>query len=515
MALKKITVTVASTVTNDTLQGYNFYSNIQGKLNVSVITPANATAGVDYNLTDGVSHDVTARPVGVTNGEFTSISSPIVLVDLSSQVGPQVTLGEVGGVSSTVVVLTANRNLQVVNQAGANGFTIDNTAEGTSITVTNVEVQLAQPNKIFLTVTSGLKPASFGLVSVDYVGTFIKDTNNLNLQSISNLGLANTIVPAIYDLLNNLNAASSPNESNSNTGFSSATTVHTEIIAAQTATAQAGARFLNVKSTNTSLGGGDQLLVTQAQANGAILAGDTYDLTFKYFIPTENVDTIQRVQKNTFAPLGGSFMNNPIFTAPATKGVWLNGSLLDLRINRKNQPLAFDFRGGASATANQSVYYDDIKMLRKTSASSLYNLFASNEAGGTGRTGAKTITWTSLNGSVLQPTVITDANGPGGVAGETYLSLSDAGGAFNNIVQAIIGSGTRMVKMKIKITGTGKFRLGNTNDGSDVLAADFATWKEVEFCSDSGLQLAMRQAANGTTIFLADIQIGAIINTTL
>lgn len=84
---KVVTVTVASVVTGDTLEGYNFYSDQEGATPLNggtVVTPANAAAGQTYALTDGVVHSVTAKPVGVSNGEFSAVVSNAVSVDLTS-----------------------------------------------------------------------------------------------------------------------------------------------------------------------------------------------------------------------------------------------------------------------------------------------------------------------------------------------------------------------------------------------------------------------------------------------
>jgi hypothetical protein len=84
---KVVTVTNASVVTNDTLEGYNFYSDQEGATPLNggtVVTPANAAAGQTYALTDGVVHSVTAKPVGTTNGEFTAVVSNAVTVDLAA-----------------------------------------------------------------------------------------------------------------------------------------------------------------------------------------------------------------------------------------------------------------------------------------------------------------------------------------------------------------------------------------------------------------------------------------------
>ena len=87
---KVVTVTAASVVTGDTLEGYNFYSDQEGATPLNggtVVTPANAAAGQTYALTDGVVHSVTAKPVGVSNGEFSAVESSAVSVDLTSASG--------------------------------------------------------------------------------------------------------------------------------------------------------------------------------------------------------------------------------------------------------------------------------------------------------------------------------------------------------------------------------------------------------------------------------------------
>jgi hypothetical protein len=66
------------------LAGYNFYSDQDGKLNGATVAPATAEGGVTYSLTDGVVHSVTAKPVGVSNGEFSAVVSDAVSVDLTA-----------------------------------------------------------------------------------------------------------------------------------------------------------------------------------------------------------------------------------------------------------------------------------------------------------------------------------------------------------------------------------------------------------------------------------------------
>jgi hypothetical protein len=101
---KVVTVTAASVVTGDTLEGYNFYSDQEGATPLNggtVVTPANAAAGQTYALTDGVVHSVTAKPVGVSNGEFSAVVSNAVSVDLSST-GTVPTFTLAGGTSTWV-----------------------------------------------------------------------------------------------------------------------------------------------------------------------------------------------------------------------------------------------------------------------------------------------------------------------------------------------------------------------------------------------------------------------------
>jgi hypothetical protein len=506
--VKKVTVTAASVVTNDTLAGYNIYSNIDGKLNTSVVAPATANAGVDYSLTDGVIHNITAKPVGTVNGEFTAVASSAVSVDLTGAGAPVVTFGEVGTINATTVVLTANENLEVINVAGANGFTIDNTAEGTAITVTNVQVQLSDPTKILLTVTAGLKDSSFGIISVDYIGTVIEGTDGNPLAAISNLTLVNNIPAAAIELFDFVNAASAPNEVNSNSGFSVSTLVHTEIIGSPTVTPQHGARFLEVKSTNTGIGGGDFLSLAPNLLAAIPLAGDLYTLSCKYFIPTSNTDTGQKIVGNT-GTKGTSTMVDFDLTLSGAKGAWHTASLANLRISAKNVPIYMAFRGGNSATANQPVYYDEIKLTKTHQASSLFNTYSATEAGGKDRVGTISYTWA---GGIGVLTAITDSNGPGGVPGETYLEWLDTGAAFNQGRTLSLGSGTRLIKCKIKITGGGAFRLAG---GVILLAADYATWQDVEFVSTSGFAFTTRQAANGSKLFISDIEMGTVIDTAL
>lgn len=82
MADRIITVTNPSVVTNDTLASYNNYSDIDGLL--GSMTIGEAAAGKTVSLSDGVTHVITTKPVGTTNGEFTSIVSNAVTVDLDS-----------------------------------------------------------------------------------------------------------------------------------------------------------------------------------------------------------------------------------------------------------------------------------------------------------------------------------------------------------------------------------------------------------------------------------------------
>jgi hypothetical protein len=79
---KVVTVTDPSVVTNDVLSGYNIYSDQDGLLDNA--TPAEANAGHTVSLSDGVVHQVTAKPVGASNGEFSSVISNQFEVDLSS-----------------------------------------------------------------------------------------------------------------------------------------------------------------------------------------------------------------------------------------------------------------------------------------------------------------------------------------------------------------------------------------------------------------------------------------------
>lgn len=81
MADKVITVTSPSVVTNDTLASYNNYSDQDGLL--GSMTPAEASAGKTVTLSDGVVHQVTTKPVGTTNGEFSAVVSNAVSVDLT------------------------------------------------------------------------------------------------------------------------------------------------------------------------------------------------------------------------------------------------------------------------------------------------------------------------------------------------------------------------------------------------------------------------------------------------
>jgi len=512
--IKKITVTVPSVVTNDTLAGYNFYSNQMGKLNTNVVSPATAEAGVNYSLTDGVIHNITAKPVGTTNGEFTAVTSAVVVSDLSAEAAAMVTSGEVGAVNSTTIVLTANESLQVVNASGANGFTIDNTAEGTAITVTNVEVKVAEPTKIYLTVTAGLKANSFGIVAVDYVGTLVVGVDTNNLAPISNLTLTNTIVAATVDLFDFLNAASTPNEANTTTGFGAGATIHTQIIGNETANPQTGTRFLKVMSTNTAAGGGSALSVPAGSLNGIAKAGEVYDLEFKYFVPTENTDTQQKVLVETFGAENSFVVQNLGFTAPGTKGTWLDGSITGLRIQSTGVGIYFACRGGATATPNQPVYYDSMRLIKKKVASSLYELYSATEAGGTARTGTKTYTWTPSIVGQMPVVAVTNANGPGAVAGETYLEVSDTGAVFNSSVTLNLGTGIRMIKCKVKMVGTGEVKFGQLK-GRKANATNYTTWQEIDFCSSNGFMIVFSQASNGLKVYLADIQVGAIIETTV
>lgn len=82
MALKTITVITPSVFTEDVLAGYNFYSDQDGKLNVSVIDTTTANSGYETELSDGLAHSVTAKPVGVATGEYNA-PSDAVNVDLT------------------------------------------------------------------------------------------------------------------------------------------------------------------------------------------------------------------------------------------------------------------------------------------------------------------------------------------------------------------------------------------------------------------------------------------------
>ena len=82
MASRVITVTDPSVVTNDTLDSYNNYSDVDGLL--GSMTPAEAAAGKTVTLNDGNVHQVTTKPVGTANGEFSAVISNAVEVDLGS-----------------------------------------------------------------------------------------------------------------------------------------------------------------------------------------------------------------------------------------------------------------------------------------------------------------------------------------------------------------------------------------------------------------------------------------------
>lgn len=84
MADRIITVTNPSVVTNDTLASYNNYSDVDGLL--GSMTPTEAANGKTVTLSDGSVHQVTTKPVGTTNGEFTAVVSNSVEVDLSTGV---------------------------------------------------------------------------------------------------------------------------------------------------------------------------------------------------------------------------------------------------------------------------------------------------------------------------------------------------------------------------------------------------------------------------------------------
>jgi hypothetical protein len=229
-----------------------------------------------------------------------------------------------------------------------------------------------------------------------------------------------------------------------------------------------------------------------------------------YFIPTSNTDTGQKII-GTVANINesGTMMADFDLSLTGAKGQWNTASLANLRIASKGTDIRFQFRGGAASVVNQPVYYDEIQLTKTHQASSLFNTYSATEAGGKNRVGTLTYTWT---GSVGILTAITDANGPGATAGETYLEWLDTGAGFNQGRILSLGSGTRLIKCKIKISGTGNFRIGGRRR---LAAADYATWQDVEFVSANGFQFATLQAANGTRLFISDIEMGTVIDTAL
>ena len=123
----------------------------------------------------------------------------------------------------------------------------------------------------------------------------------------------------------------------------------------------------------------------------------------------------------------------------------------------------------------------------------------------------KTLTWNNNAGSMtILP--VTNNLGPGATASETYLEVSDTGALINYTTTLNLGSGIRMIKCKVKMIGTGEVRFGGTY-GRKMVASNYTTWQDVDFCSSAGFLINFRQASNGLKIQIADIQLGAIINT--
>ena len=123
----KVAVTTASQVTNDSLKEYNVYSNIDGKL--SGVVPSSG-AETQFNGLADVVHQITAKPVGVSNGEFASVISTQVPVDLSTSTpvlasptnftatadsASQITLNWTKSANATNYVLTCSGGIATAN----------------------------------------------------------------------------------------------------------------------------------------------------------------------------------------------------------------------------------------------------------------------------------------------------------------------------------------------------------------------------------------------------------------
>lgn len=168
MADKIITVTVQSIVTNDTLDSYNNYSDIDGSL--GSMTVQESIDGKEVALSNGEVHEVTTKPVGTTNGEFSAVVSNSVQVDTGAA-GDVMYDTDLAGNDFTDwtsptgdVVTYLNGRIQITNPDGvsAAAITINNSAsfnppynvsfDPTHTYQANMYVYGADP--IYLTVTS-------------------------------------------------------------------------------------------------------------------------------------------------------------------------------------------------------------------------------------------------------------------------------------------------------------------------------------------------------------------------
>lgn len=135
---KVVKVTSASVGTGDTLASYNVYSDQDGLL--GNLTAANAAdPGLTVSLTDGLVHDITAKPVGTSSGEYNAPSNAVE-VDLS------------GGSS-------------IVFSDDFTGSTID-TAKWTIVNPTPSSISITQNNEIIYSTLNNTGDSPLG---TDYI----------------------------------------------------------------------------------------------------------------------------------------------------------------------------------------------------------------------------------------------------------------------------------------------------------------------------------------------------------